>query len=381
MSQYISFEENIEKSLLLFANGELENEEDFLYDLFELSSIEQMSSLFFTSENEYRVELLKILNSFLEKHYPILDGRRLQYLRSVKNNIEGSHLAVSISYLVKQRIGFQEALVNQSSIKQIELYYKSLINSLTLLLSDYRGYLQFDITHKKELNLYDKFGAFLISQRHDLSFLKQCDELETQAMEIFLDRCTMIKDGVSYIARVPFELTRDHNIDIELVPRKDISKKLCYYQLNFFEDIKLPTLKKNTILNENEFKSIMHKFFKYINSNITEEDIIIFIQTIKNQMHERYSCYDRNRVRYLLNKSISEYSEANMLFCAIVYNSLINQIGNKDNLYTVLSAYFSYEVSNVNLSKSTLERYIGIKEHGEKLLRNFEGVVKSIADS
>lgn len=378
MNRYISFEENIKNSLLLFAKGELKNEEDFLYDLFEYFPIEQVSSLFFCIENENKAE---ILNDFLEKHYSILDNRRSQYLRNVNSNIKDSPLAVSISYLIGERMRLQEIVANQSLINQIELYYKSLINSLTLLLSDYRGYLQFDITHKKGLDLYDKFGAFLISLRHDLTFLKQCNELESQAMEVFLDRCVIIKDEISYIARIPFELTEGQDINIKLVSRKEISKMLCFYQLNFSDNIELPTLKKNTILNEIDLKNIIYKFFKYINSNVTEEEIIIFIQTIRNQMHEKYSYYDRNRVRYFFNKSISEYSEANMLFCAICYHSLINQIGNKDNFYTVLSAYFSYEVSNVNLSKSTLERYIGITEHGEKLLRNFGETVKLILDN
>lgn len=378
MSQYISFEENIKNSLLLFAKGELKNEEDFLYDLFEFYSIERMSSLFFTVEENYRVELLDTLNSFIEKHYPILHRRKYQYLKNIENDIKGSPLTVSISFLVKQRIEIQEIITNQNLIKQIELYYKSIIDSLNLLISDYRGYLQFDITHKKELDLYDKLGAFIISKRHDLAFLKKCNELDAQAMEAFLDRCTIIQNGIPYIVRVPFELTQGSDIGIELFSRKDISEKLCYYQLNLFEEIELPILKKNTILNEDKFRNVLYKFFKYINDNITEKDIIIFIQTIKNQMHEKYSLYDRNRVRLLLNKSISEYSEANMLFCAIIYKLLINQVGNKENLYIVLSAYFSNDVSGVNLSKSTLERYIGIQEHGEKLLRNLEEIVKNI---
>lgn len=379
MSEYVSFEENIKNGLLLFAQDNLDNKDDFLYDLFELYPIDQMSSLFYLIND--RASLLNELNHFLEDHYPILDRRRERYIKDIKDKIGGAPLAVAISLLVGKRLEIEEIVANEILLKQIELYYKNLLHSLNLLISTYRGFIQFDVSHKKELSLYDKFGAFLISHRHNISFLKQCNELESQAMEVFLDRCIIVKDEVSYIARVPFELTKEHNINIDLVPRKEISKKLCYYQLNLFDTIVLPPLKKNTLLSEDEFKNILYKYFKFLNEKVTEDDIIVFMQTVKNQMHEKYSWFDRNRVRFLLNKIISEHSEANLLFCAVIYKLLIDYIGNKDNLYNVLSAYFSYEVAGVNLSKSTLERYIGIQEYGEKLLRNLDETVKDIANS
>ncbi|MDF9829324.1 hypothetical protein [Parabacteroides sp. PF5-6] len=376
--KYTSFEETIKSSLVLFSKGELENESDFLSDLFGLYPIERMSTLLFSTNDEDRALLINALNGFLEKHYLILDEKRCDFIKSIEAQIQGSPLAIAISILIRKKKEIQSIVNEGIPIKQITLYYNNLIYSLDFLLAKYRGFAQFEITHKNKLDIYDKFTAFLISKRHDLSFFRECNEMEKQVLEMLLDRCSILNDDIPCIARVPFEATQNGKVEIELVPRKEISIALCHYQLDFWSEIELPDLKKSTILDEGFFMEIMYKFFKYINEDIAKENIYIFMQTLKNQMHEKYSSYDRNITRFILNKSIAKYSDANKLFCAIIGSQKEKLIGNKDNFYTVLSVYFQYEIAETQLSKSTIERYLGTQETLEILLRKYGETVKLI---
>lgn len=374
--KYTTIEENIKRNLFLFAKEELENETEFLYDLFEFYPIEKMSTLFLLDE-ENNSQLHNTLNSFLEKHYLILDKREDEFIKKIDGQIHGSPLAIAISYLIKIRKELQDIIRNGNNIQQITLYYQRIIHSLNILITKYRGFAQFDITHKEKLDIYDKFTAFLISTRHNLDFLKECNETEKQAMEVFLDRCCIIDNDISYIARVPFELSQKGNIEVALIPSIEISFALSHYQLSLFEEIELKTpIKKDTILEEYKFTQNFYRFFKYINNKVTYDDILIFMCTIKNQMHEKYSAYERNRVRLLLNKSIAEYANSNQILCTVIIESLVF-IGNKDNFYSILSEYFDENISHVSLSKSLLKYYVGSVENQKILLGKFGNIVKS----
>lgn len=335
--KYTPFLKNIKEGLANYSKLSIKNQEDLLYDVFDYLKIEN----FHLIEELNDEKLIHDFNLFLDNyHYKFREGKE-QIMSSLENSIKGTPLSVALSHLIRTKINISEKSKETHSINMVTTYYKNLLSSIDLLISNYRGYLKFEIMSKSKLDAFDIFGNYLIKSSEDIKCFENLLESEKQSLETLLDRCSIMIDGKSYIARIPFGADGKINIEPIFVKRKEISKALCYYQLNFSDEFEPYPIQSDTILDIALFMEYLFKFFHYINNRVTKNDIIIFIATLENNNHDQFKNYDRNAVRSKLSESFIKYPDATLIF-RLVLKEAINKniIGNKSNLFSMMSKYF-----------------------------------------